>query len=70
MQRSTVKSREARRHEAQVFMTWAIICRGSAGQNPGEKSRFLEKGEIALWTPESRLARHESFLPDIAATVL
>jgi hypothetical protein len=38
--------------------------------NVGEKSRFLEKWDIAMCTPTSTLARDERFLPDIAATVL
>jgi hypothetical protein len=39
-------------------------------QNLGEKNRFPEKWEIAICTPMSMLARFESFLPDIAVTVL
>jgi hypothetical protein len=39
-------------------------------QSMGEKCRFQEKAEIAPVAPKSLAIGHESFLPDIAATVL
>ena len=39
-------------------------------QSMGEKCRFQEKAEIAPVALKFRVIGHESFLPDIAATVL